>query len=235
MSNSTHSSSLCDLARLLNPISVVFESPRTHRYLKLDIPSTPYRMSFDASKYESQIRAILQAPGVDLGTISAKRVRKHLLELNDDLTPEIVKEHKEELDALIGTVYEQVSADVGEDADGGASAAEENGKRKREYDEAVGVPSSPSSPKKAKKVQRTQSKTDEQLARQLEQQLNGRERPTRAAASKPMKSKRAKKNAKTAGTVEPGGEGVEGEKKKKGGFAKQYTLRYVVSCVCERQ
>ena len=86
-------------------------------------------MGFDAAKYEHHIRAILQAPGVDLSTISAKRVRKQLVELNDDLTAELVKEHKDELDQIIGLVYEQVSsgtdagADYADYADEGSAQA----------------------------------------------------------------------------------------------------------------
>ena len=72
----------------------------------------------------------------------------------------LVKEHKDELDQIIGLVYEQVSsgtdagADYADYADeGSAQAAEEqNGKRKWEDDHAVNdVQRSPSSAKKAKK------------------------------------------------------------------------------------
>ena len=68
--------------------------------------------------------------------------------------------------------------------------------------------------------------TDEQIARQLAQQLNGRERPTRAAAAKPVKAKRSRKNAKSAATVDSDADGSDGGKpKRKGGFTKEYTLR----------
>lgn len=191
-------------------------------------------MSFDASPYEGQIRAILQAPGVDLSTISAKRVRRQLADQNDDLTPELVKVHKDVFDVLIGNVYEQVSAASGEDAEGGshpAGAAGENGKRKHEDDESSEVPASPPSPKKrTKKVQKSETLTDEELARQLQNEINGRDRPSRAAAPKPAKPKPKRvRKAKSAAVVNSDGEVEEdGEpKKKRGGFSKEYVLRYV--------
>ena len=184
-------------------------------------------MTFNAAKYQNQIRAILQAPGVDLSTISAKRVRKQLLEQNDDLTPELVKEHKDELDGLIGNVYEQVSADLGGE-DGDVPMAEENGKRKRE-DVDMSPQASPSSaPKRSKKAPKTEAMTDEELARQLANELNGRDRPTRAAAAKPNKvAKPRRKKAKSAATIDSDAEDASDEKPKKrrGGFTKEYTLR----------
>lgn len=182
-------------------------------------------MGFNASKYEGQIRAILEAPGVDLSTISAKRVRKQLLGQNDELTPELVKAHKDELDALIGLVYEQVSAEAGgEEADGG----EEPMKRKRE-EEDVPVSSAPKKVKKEKK--RDAAPSDAELARQLAQELNGRDRNTRASSSGKPKAKRARKSAKSAATVDSEGEGstldADGKPKRKGGFSKEYLLRCV--------
>lgn len=192
-------------------------------------------MSFDASKYESQIRAILQAPNVDLSTISAKRVRKQLLEQNDDLTAELVKERKEELDALIGNVYEQVSAELGgEDAESevAPTATEDGVKRKREEDgDMSDVPASPAASKKARKNQKAESLTDEELARQINNELNGRERPTRAAAaSKPAKPKKRTRKPKAADS-DAEGSGGDKPKKRRGGFTKEYALRYVLHLI----
>ncbi|GJE91389.1 SWIB-domain-containing protein [Phanerochaete sordida] len=168
-------------------------------------------MPLDISKYAAQIRDILTAPGVDLGTISAKRVRKQLLEQNEDLTPELVKEYKDDLDALIGSVYEEVSGENGEDDD--------STKRKHEDDEDEGTPA----PKKGKK---NSEHADAELARKLSKEINGRERGARAAAPK-AKAKRGKKGAKSAATVDSDGEGngeVQEKPKRKGGFTKEYIL-----------
>lgn len=176
-------------------------------------------MSLDVQKYSRQILDILQAPGVDLSTISAKRVRKQLLEQNDDLTPDLIKEYKNEFDALIGTVYEQVSGDGGDEDDDGAS------KRKYEdgEDDADPAPS-------AKKSKKNAEKSDAELARQLSKELNGRDRNSRAAAPKAAKAgtKRGKKRAKSSATVDSDGEGSidpDAKPKRKGGFTKEYLLR----------
>ncbi|PSR73755.1 hypothetical protein PHLCEN_2v10399 [Hermanssonia centrifuga] len=183
-------------------------------------------MVFDASKYESQIRAILQAPGVDLTLISAKRVRKQLVEDNDELTTELVKDHKEEFDRIIGSVYEQVSEEAGvEDAEED-DATGENGKRKREGSEENQGHGSPSSPKKLKKAPKKESLTDAELARQISSELNGRGRAAKTE-SKP-KAKRTKKAAKSKATVnsegEAEGDDAEKPKKRRGGFTKEYSL-----------
>jgi len=81
-----------------------------------------------------QIRQILSSPGTDLATISAKRVRRRLLEM-EALTPEFVKENKDAVDAVISSVYEKVQAgrwgsddDQGQEASGSA-AADSGGER----------------------------------------------------------------------------------------------------------
>ena len=182
-------------------------------------------MSFDPKNYEGQIRAILQAPDVDLSTISAKRVRKQLVEEHSELTAELVKEHKDDIDALISQVYEQVSGT------GEAGTEEDNvsepGKRKREEEDL----SVSTAPKKVKKEAKQDPHiTDAELARQLSQELNGRDRATRAKGSAKPKGKRGRKNAKSAATVDSEGEGssvadASEKPKRKGGFTKEYTLR----------
>lgn len=176
------------------------------------------KMGLDINKYTEQIRDILQAPGVDLSTISAKRVRKQLLEQNGDLSPEFVKEHKEEIDTLIGVVYEQVSGEGGAEDDEDSKRKYENGE-----DSADGAPST-------KKSKKSSQKTDEELARQLSKELNGRERNARTAAPKSGKAatKRGKKGAKSSATVDSDGEGSvdpDAKPKRKGGFTKEYLLR----------
>ncbi|KAI0343733.1 SWIB-domain-containing protein [Trametopsis cervina] len=178
-------------------------------------------MGLNVHKYEGQIRAILQAPGVDLSTISAKRVRKQLLEQNEELSPELVKTYKEDLDTLIGQIYEQVSAgSVAEEDDDSA----EHGKRKRNEE-------SPNATSKVKKVKKETKKepglSDAQLAKQLSHELNGRDRGTRASSSAKPKVKRARKT-KSSATVDSDGEGGAGDgedkPKRRGGFSKEYTL-----------
>lgn len=63
---------------------------------------------------EPRILHILTAPGIDLSTISAKRVRKQLLLADPTLSPEWIQDNKAEVDILIGNVFEQVSEDVEE-------------------------------------------------------------------------------------------------------------------------
>ena len=184
----------------------------------------------DASQYVDEIRAILQAPDVDLATVSAKRVRKQLVQRNPELTAELVKEHKTEIDAIISNVYEQVSAAVsGEGVEGGSHSAGQNGKRKYEDEDESDVHVSPSSSKKKAKKVKNETSNDEEIARQLQNEINGRDRPSRAAAPKPAKPKRSRK-AKSAEVIDSDAEeGSDGKPKRRGGggFSKEYTLRYV--------
>jgi upstream activation factor subunit UAF30 len=176
-------------------------------------------MAFNPKQYEHQIRAILQAPDVDLQTISAKRVRKQLLEDNPELSEELIKEHKDEIDVFIGKVYEEISAALGINDE-----AEEPDKRKREDDESQLPPSQ-------KKLKQDSGLSDADLARKLSQELNGLDRGTRASSSAKPKAKRGRKSAKSAATVDSDGEGgsvgdASEKPKRKGGFTKEYTLRY---------
>lgn len=172
-------------------------------------------MSLDINKYTGQIRDILSAPGIDLTTISAKRVRKQLVEQNEDLTPELVKEHKGELDTLIGSVYEEVSGGTGEGQDDEDSVKRKHEDGEDEVDEGTPAP---------KRSKNNTERSDAELARKLSKALNGRERGARAAAPK-AKAKRGKKGAKSAAVVDSDGEGNETKPKRKGGFTKEYILR----------
>ncbi|KII95702.1 hypothetical protein PLICRDRAFT_34644 [Plicaturopsis crispa FD-325 SS-3] len=193
-------------------------------------------MAFDANSLEPAIRRILSAPGTDLTTISAKRVRKHLLEVEPSVTAEILKANKDAVDAVIASVFEKVSAENGggEDDDGEEDGGEDagSGKRKRgsegpeyyhggeprddegeEDGEAVSPPA-----KKAKKVKRGEL-TDAELARQLSSEINGRARRStgtrgRTANGTPKKNSRKKKSAATVDSGEDDS-GEEGEKKPK--------------------
>jgi upstream activation factor subunit UAF30 len=86
-------------------------------------------MSFDAETLEPAIRRILSAPGVDLQTISAKRVRRELVEGEEAIiSADQVKEHKAEIDAVIARVFAKVNSAAqseGGDAEDGEGDEEE--------------------------------------------------------------------------------------------------------------
>jgi len=199
-------------------------------------------MIIDISALEPRIREILSAPGTDLTTISAKSVRRRLLELEPSLTAEFLKEHKEEVGAVIGNVFEAVSAEVGgvepppepkrKQVNGTAKeeeVVEEDGEDEGE------VPSPP--PKKPRKTGKKEL-SDAELARQLSNQINGRARRSGVANGSSAKKKRSDKSADF---VESDSDGDGSTKKKrksgggkgggrggaKGGFAKEYSLRCV--------
>ncbi len=177
---------------------------------------------------EPKIRQILTAPGTDLSTISAKRVRKQLLDLDSDssLTADYVRDKKSQIDDFIAKVYEEISASH-------RQAEEEDVPLKRKREDAREGEGS-AAPKKAKKTKTKQELTDEELARQLQNEINSRSRTSRAASSKPKANgtKRGKKGPKSSATVnEDGEEDVDNEdkpKKRGGGFKKEYMLRFVL-------
>lgn len=70
------------------------------------------------------VRDILTAPDVDLRTISAKRVRKQILAQDPSLSENWVKDNKEDIDRLIGRIFEEVAA---ASARAAAAAAAANG------------------------------------------------------------------------------------------------------------
>jgi len=208
-------------------------------------------MAIDVQSLEPQIREILSAPGIDLTTISAKRVRKQLLDQDTSLTAESVKEKKEEIDQLIGAVYEQISATGGND-ESDEEALAQNGKRKRDKKEegedegeSEGEVEEEAPPPKKKKSRKSEL-TDEEIARQLSSELNGRSRSARASSSRGTRGRGGgkrggKRGAKSAATVDSDGEGqdgsVDGEVKKKtargtkGGFQKEYALSEPLAAV----
>ncbi|GBE81291.1 SWIB/MDM2 domain-containing protein [Sparassis latifolia] len=189
-------------------------------------------MSFEVNSLEHTIREILSAPGTNLETISAKRVRKQLLELVPSLTPELVKENKDEIDVLIGAVFRQVKDD-GEEPEEDSRAR--GGKRSMDGEDSTngdvyeGEEEEVTPPPKAKKA-RKGGLTDAELARQLSHEINGRPARASAARGRGGGAKRGgKRGAKSAATVDTDGEGDEGgdkkpKKKRGGGFQKEYKL-----------
>lgn len=184
---------------------------------------------------EPSIRQILCAPGTDLNTISAKRVRKQLLELEPDIEEDWVKANKEQIDALIATVYEGISAaatqgDVSSDPGASKRKREEDGEEAYDGDgggeggDDDGDSRRSSPPPKPKKSKSKRELTDEELARQLSHQLNGPSRTSRSATNgktRPKKpsaksTKRAKKSAERVTESDDESEvDSDGEKKRK--------------------
>ena len=199
-------------------------------------------MAFDFNTLEPLILNILSAPDVDLETISARRVRHQLPDLNPSLTPQFLKENKDDVDAVIARVYEKVSAGRA----GGSHKAEETGvtpselrKRKqedetedsREYeDDEEKEPR----PKKVKKPGKTEI-SDAELARKLNDEINKRSRRTTTkgrANGTGTRGGRTKKSSAIVDSDEDSGDddGTKKSKKRstgpaKGGFGKEYALR----------
>ena len=195
----------------------------------------------DVERYEPLIRQILSAPGVDLSTISAKRVRKQLVEMDDSLSAEFVRENKDEFDKVISAVYEEISAAQtnGDDVKGKRKSRDEeddyengggeDGDEGEEEEEEEDV--KPAKTKRAKKG----GLTDEEMARQLDSEINGRQRSSRASSTSGRGRGRGgkrggRRGAKSSATVNSDGEADEdGQPKKKrrgGGFQKEYMIRY---------
>ncbi|THH33100.1 hypothetical protein EUX98_g1160 [Antrodiella citrinella] len=179
-------------------------------------------MAFEISKLELRIRAILQSPGIDLATISAKRVRKRLIEEDPGLTSDVVKENKEDIDRVIATVYEEVSAEQQAEAEAADEDRGEEEEEAEDQDDTAEVASTSKPAKKRKRSRKTGSElSDAELARQLSSELNGLPR----SAKKATPSKKRGTKRKSAEVVDSDGEG-DGERPKKrgGGFSKEYTL-----------
>lgn len=206
-------------------------------------------MAFDFGSLEPWIHQILSAPGTDLATISAKRVRRQLLELDPSLTAEFLRENKEEVDAVIATVFEKVSGGQGVEAtsDGMEPAVGEtkpkSRKRKQEDDDEVPeddddttVQTSPT-PKKPKKSSKNgRELSDAELARKLSSEINGRSTRTGAKGrGNSNAGKKGSRSKKSAATVDSDDDSETGSRKRtrkksttgtgaKGGFGKEFAL-----------
>lgn len=203
-------------------------------------------MSLNLEALEEPITRILTAPGTDLSTISARRVRKALL--GDPqyaflrLTPELLKTRRADVDQVISRVFEhvnQVASSGGskrkwKEEDGVEEAGEEDEQLPIEPSEDMEeVEDMVAKPPKKKKGKRSVEESDAALARKLSTEINSRSRRgvlLAAGASSPRKAKRKPK--KSAEMVDSGDEhDDDGESKPKkrgaakGGFAKEYTLR----------
>ncbi|KAK7473067.1 hypothetical protein VKT23_001170 [Stygiomarasmius scandens] len=191
-------------------------------------------MGYDFASLEPLITQILSAPGTDLETVSAKRVRRELSTLDPSLTQEFLKENKAEVDVVITRVYGRINTSRGEGSEEPTAAPSNH---KYEENEEMDEPEDDSSPpvakpKKGKK--KGDALTDAELARQLSSEINARSsrRSTgKGKANGTPKKSRSKKSAATVDSDDDESDGSGGRKKKskrgggaKGGFAKEYTL-----------
>lgn len=204
-------------------------------------------MKMEVASLEPRIREILTAPGTDLTTISAKRVRRQLWEDDDSsVTEEYIRSNKDQVDRLIESVYESVNYATGETE---VTSSPKAMKRKRERSDdgtntvndvpdadrsSTAPPPSKSKSKSAKP--RKDGISDEEYARQLSSELNKREsRSSRAigvkssgSKSKNGASRTSKKSKKSATEVDEDGNEIKADGGgAKGGFAKELILRLV--------
>ncbi|KAF8550927.1 SWIB-domain-containing protein [Imleria badia] len=212
-------------------------------------------MTLDLEALEDPITRILTAPGTDLSTISAKRVRKALLGdpqyAHLGLTPDVLKTRRKDVDQVIAQIFEHVNraASSGgskrkreeDDVDGGEEVGEGDVQAPTEPGEDGGEDEdvAPKSPKK-KKGKKSVEESDAALARKLSTEINSRSRrgaSLTASVSSPRKAKRkAKKSPETVESEEEDEDGAIKPKKRsaaKGGFAKEYTLSAPLSAVLE--
>jgi upstream activation factor subunit UAF30 len=193
---------------------------------------------------EPRIHAILSAPGTDLSTISAKRVRRLLLE-QDDIPQGLIKDNKPAIDEIISKTFASVSEEKGfqqneeGDAEGGRTAEPPAASNKRRRTSIVDHDDRSSA-----KAAKSSTAGDEALARKLSEQINVRERSSRSGSSgaSPMRGSRArgrgkargrgrgnKANGRSTDTIDDSGSEVDESKKKKGGgLSKEYILRCVI-------
>jgi len=197
---------------------------------------------------EPRIHQILSAPGTDLSTISAKRVRRRLIELDPSLTIDFFRENREEVDAVIASVFEKVSGAQGIGDNPGAAYATEAGSYKREdqgsdFPDEVAEEEGSSPPKKLKKVAKNgRGLSDAELARKLSSEINSRSTRTggksRGGSSVGKKASRAKKKSAATVDSDDDSDGI-GKKKKssggtaKGGFAKEFALSQPLATVLQ--
>jgi upstream activation factor subunit UAF30 len=230
-------------------------------------------MPIEVHALEPQIRLILCSPGTDLTTISAKRVRKQLLDVEPSLTAKYLKENRKELDTVIARVFEAVangqgiedsgqgeeqtspskkhrkrkSREDGVSADGGVAGDDDDRYEEDEDEEdESGSQARTSSPKKLKKGVKGRGTvlSDAELARRLSSEINSRSsrrsagRPAGSNGSTPRKGGKKKSAAVVDSDDGDDSEGYASGKKQakvkrkaggaaKGGFAKEYTLRWV--------
>ncbi|KAG1740895.1 SWIB/MDM2 domain-containing protein [Suillus paluster] len=216
-------------------------------------------MSFNLKDLEGPITLILTAPGVDLSTISAKRVRQKLLEDTAlGLTTQGLKKRRTEVDTMISNIFENISrqaqaddskrkrdeetdeateqddqGEVSEEQDEQEDAVEEQDAEASEEEDEKPPP-----PKKKKSAAKSVEEADAELARKLASELNSRSR--RGASNGASTTPKKRKTKKSAAVVDSGGENDDEDEEKpkkkrsggaRGGFAKEYILSESLSVV----
>lgn len=201
--------------------------------IKLYFPDT---MAMNISELEPHIKRILTAPDVDLSSVTARHVRKQLLEEIPSLTPEFLKTNKAEVNTLIAQVFGDVRDEEGEDEktvemedeNDRQSRASSTRKRKQESGDEADEGADEKPAKKSKKSKNGQEDTDARLARQLSSEINAR--VSRRVTTTKKNGVAKKRTKKSSATVESDDE-MAGEKPKKkrgrGGLTKEYYLRCV--------
>ncbi|KAH9050949.1 hypothetical protein EDB83DRAFT_2226539 [Lactarius deliciosus] len=208
---------------------------------------------------EPHIHVILSAPGTDLSTISAKRVRRILLEQNN-VPPDLIKNNKEDVDALISVIFAKVSEEKGfaQDSEAGAgddreeSPAPSAASKKRRRASRLDEEDEPSA-----KATKPSTAGDEALARQLSDEINGRSRASRSSAGFrrvfDARNPRARSwtgsrdagevgranGARSADTIDDSGnegsDGDESKKRKGGGLSKAYNLSEPLAALVQEE
>ncbi|KAJ7496964.1 hypothetical protein FB451DRAFT_209168 [Mycena latifolia] len=210
-------------------------------------------MAFDLGTLEPYIEEILSAPGTDLATISAKRVRKQLQQIDPSLTAAFLKEHREAVDVVIARVFEKVQGS--QDSEVEEPLAPAPRKRRQSEDDVSSPPreeedATDDTPPPAKKAKKTVKRelSDAELARQLSSEINGRARRSNVsgkpkAATSNGTTKKRKSKAKSAEMVDTdddsdASQGKRPSKKRsseggtaRGGFAKPYLLSEPLAAV----
>jgi upstream activation factor subunit UAF30 len=199
-------------------------------------------MSFNLEDLRGPVTSILTTPGVDLSTISAKRVRKELLaDTTLGLTAREMKERRTEVDFLISKIYESISrqgqGDESKrkreeeiDEDGLEHEDQEDVTEERDTGEEPAEDDEKPPPPKKNKSAKQNVDADAELARKISSELNSRSR--RGASNGASATPKKRKTKKSAKMVDSGDEDDDEEKPKKkrsggarGGFAKEYMLR----------
>jgi len=206
---------------------------------------------------EPRIYTILSAEGTDLSTISAKRVRRRLLE-QEEVPQELIKDNKKAIDQLISAVFAKVSEEKGfqqnEDDEGGAAHEDSPEpspappqKRPRPPPDDHHGGRSPA------KNARPSTADDEALARQLSEEINGRGRSSRSSTTSGAtrgtrgrgrgrgrpRGRGGKANGpRSADTIHDsdneGSDDDESKKKKGGGLSKEYVLSEPLAALVEQ-
>ncbi|CAE6527034.1 unnamed protein product [Rhizoctonia solani] len=173
---------------------------------------------------EAHIIAILTAPAVDLDRISAKQVRSQL-KLDLHLPDEWVREHKAEIDALTGAVFDRVRSALVLGPDSPV--------------ERISPGPAPSTGNKRKRT--AEEEADAEYARKLASELNGHNTRAGSVGKKKDKSRRKVKSPEEIEDTDEEApkkskprkskkrDEAEGETKKRGGYQKEYALSPVLA------